>query len=91
MSFAADVAEELGDKGCMQWLVKREKRSVVYISFGSYTRITAEDMVEFLHGLVGAGFPFLWAIRPDLVKGEGAKHQAVVNSLDVGRRDFLLS
>ncbi|KAF3779281.1 7-deoxyloganetic acid glucosyltransferase [Nymphaea thermarum] len=58
------------DKGCMEWLGKREKRSVVYISFGSYTRITAEEMVEFLHGLVGAGFPFLWAIRPDLVKGE---------------------
>ncbi|CAL5062728.1 unnamed protein product [Urochloa decumbens] len=39
------------DDGCMAWLDAQADRSVVY----------------FLSGLVAAGYPFLWVLRPDMV------------------------
>uniref|UniRef100_J3MKZ1 Glycosyltransferase n=1 Tax=Oryza brachyantha TaxID=4533 RepID=J3MKZ1_ORYBR len=55
------------DDGCLPWLDARADRSVVYVSLGSLTVISLEQFTEFLSGLVAAGHPFLWVLRPDMV------------------------
>ncbi|CAL5086663.1 unnamed protein product [Urochloa decumbens] len=53
------------DDGCMAWLDAQADRSVVYVSLGSLAVISHEQLAEFLSGLVAAGYPFLWVLRPD--------------------------
>ncbi|CAL8175184.1 unnamed protein product [Prunus armeniaca] len=57
---------------CLQWLDSKEPNSVVYVNFGSITVMTPQQLVEFAWGLANSKKPFLWTIRPDLVKGEAA-------------------
>ncbi|VAI73394.1 hypothetical protein VPH35_122600 [Triticum aestivum] len=63
------------DDGCMAWLDGQADRSVVYVSLGSLTVISLEQFTEFLSGLVGSGYAFLWVLRPDMV---GASQSAVL-------------
>ncbi|XP_051216087.1 myricetin 3-O-rhamnoside 1,2-glucosyltransferase UGT709G2-like [Lolium perenne] len=55
------------DDGCTAWLDGHADRSVVYVSLGSLAVISLEQFTEFLSGLVSAGHPFLWVLRPDMV------------------------
>ncbi|CAN6205399.1 unnamed protein product [Urochloa humidicola] len=55
------------DDGCMAWLDGQEDKSVVYVSLGSLAVISHEQFTEFLSGLVAAGYPFLWVLRPNMV------------------------
>ncbi|KAM0881371.1 hypothetical protein ACQ4PT_032997 [Festuca glaucescens] len=63
------------DDGCTAWLDGHADRSVVYVSLGSLAVISLEQFTEFLSGLVSAGHPFLWVLRPDMV---GASQNAVL-------------
>ncbi|XP_040378981.1 7-deoxyloganetin glucosyltransferase-like [Oryza brachyantha] len=58
--------------GLLAWLDGRPPRSVVYVNFGSITVMTNEQLLEFAWGLANSGYPFLWNVRPDLVKGDAA-------------------
>ncbi|KAK4833704.1 hypothetical protein QYF36_002791 [Acer negundo] len=40
------------------------------VSFRSLVNLTRLQTLEFLHGLVNSGKPFLWVVRPDLIVGE---------------------
>ncbi|KAH7847925.1 hypothetical protein Vadar_031707 [Vaccinium darrowii] len=60
------------DLGCLDWLDKKEPKSVIYVNFGSVARMTAQELLEFGWGLANSKQNFLWAIRPDLVLGESA-------------------
>ncbi|KAL6997601.1 7-deoxyloganetic acid glucosyl transferase, partial [Sarracenia purpurea var. burkii] len=51
----------------MTWLESQPLRSVIYVSFGSITMVTKDQLMEFWHGLVDSGKRFLWAIRPDSI------------------------
>ncbi|CAL5083013.1 unnamed protein product [Urochloa decumbens] len=55
------------DDGCVEWLDSQADRSVVYVSLGSLATISHEQFAEFLHGLIAAGYSFLWVLRPDMV------------------------
>ncbi|CAL9159058.1 unnamed protein product [Musa hybrid cultivar] len=57
------------DRSCMEWLDSQSEASVVYVSFGSLTVLTAHQLAEFAWGLAGTDHPFLWIIRPDMVDG----------------------
>nr|GEX27025.1 7-deoxyloganetin glucosyltransferase-like [Tanacetum cinerariifolium] len=57
---------------CLEWLDSRATCSVVYVSFGSVTVMTQQQLVEFCWGLAKSNYPFLWIIRPDLVIGDSA-------------------
>ncbi|XP_047342031.1 UDP-glycosyltransferase 92A1-like [Impatiens glandulifera] len=60
-------------KDCLDWLETKEKRSVLYISFGSQNTIGETQMMELAKGLEKSGKPFIWVIRPPVgfdVKGE---------------------
>ncbi|KZV42274.1 7-deoxyloganetic acid glucosyltransferase-like [Dorcoceras hygrometricum] len=55
------------DRSCIDWLNAQAPGSVIYVSFGSVTILTRDQILEFWHGLVNSGQKFLWAMRPDSV------------------------
>ncbi|MCO5565130.1 hypothetical protein L7F22_018801 [Adiantum nelumboides] len=57
------------DVSCLEWLDKRETRSVLYISFGSIFSMSPEQFIELLEGLQASKQAFLWAIRPRFIQG----------------------
>ncbi|CAL5017811.1 unnamed protein product [Urochloa decumbens] len=59
------------EEGVIEWLAGRVARSVVYVNYGSIAVMSGEQLTEFAWGLAGSGYPFLWNVRPDLVKGGG--------------------
>ncbi|KAL0382065.1 UNVERIFIED_CONTAM: 7-deoxyloganetic acid glucosyl transferase [Sesamum calycinum] len=57
------------DRSCIAWLDSQPTCSVIYVSFGSITTLTREELLEFWYGLVNSGHRFLWVIRPDSIVG----------------------
>ncbi|XP_050209062.1 7-deoxyloganetic acid glucosyltransferase-like [Mercurialis annua] len=64
-SSANDLCEV--DITCMKWLDDQPSQSVLYVSFGSFTRITMDQFIEFRHGIIKSNTRFLWVIRPGSV------------------------
>ncbi|KAK9177053.1 hypothetical protein WN944_029072 [Citrus x changshan-huyou] len=58
------------DRSCMTWLGSQPSRSVLYVSFGSFIKLSGDQILEFWHGIVNSGKGFLWVIRSDLIDGE---------------------
>ncbi|KAF8690547.1 hypothetical protein HU200_040909 [Digitaria exilis] len=50
------------DRGCLDWLDGQASASVLYVSFGSLASMSASDLAD-------SGVPFLWVLRPGLVRG----------------------
>ncbi|XP_010908661.1 UDP-glycosyltransferase 74F2 [Elaeis guineensis] len=48
---------------CMNWLDKREPQSVVYVSFGSISKVGSEQMEELAWGLSKSSYYFLLVVR----------------------------
>ncbi|XP_074294798.1 zeatin O-glucosyltransferase-like [Silene latifolia] len=55
---------------CLEWLDEHENGSVIYVSFGSMTSLTAEQNRELATGLERSGHKFLWVLR-NADKGDG--------------------
>uniref|UniRef100_A0A0E0EPK0 Glycosyltransferase n=1 Tax=Oryza meridionalis TaxID=40149 RepID=A0A0E0EPK0_9ORYZ len=68
------------DYGCRAWLDGHDDRSVVYVNLGSLTILSSEQLAEFLHGLVAAGYAFLFVLRPDMVSSLSAVLQEAVEA-----------
>ncbi|GLJ06382.1 hypothetical protein SUGI_0037730 [Cryptomeria japonica] len=51
---------------CLRWLDSQNVSSVLYISFGSQSTISASNMKELALGLESSGQPFIWVVRPPL-------------------------
>ncbi|XP_022855173.1 7-deoxyloganetic acid glucosyltransferase-like [Olea europaea var. sylvestris] len=66
------------DRSCLDWLNAQPSNSVIYVSFGSITVVTREQLLEFWHGLVNSGQRFLWVMRPDSIVGEDGKNQTPI-------------
>ncbi|KAL2498837.1 UDP-glycosyltransferase 85A2 [Abeliophyllum distichum] len=60
------------DSKVFEWLDSRKPESVVYVNYGSVTTMTGTHFQEFAWGLANSKQPFLWIVRPDVVKGESA-------------------
>ncbi|XP_073021527.1 7-deoxyloganetic acid glucosyl transferase-like [Primulina eburnea] len=58
------------DQSCINWLNAQKPNSVIYVSFGSLTAVTREQLLEFWHGLVNSQQRFLWVMRPDFIIGK---------------------
>ena len=56
---------ETSSKNYMDWLNSKDKGSLIYIAFGSYSKISTQLMEEIGHGLLKCGRPFLWVIREE--------------------------
>ncbi|MCO5586340.1 hypothetical protein L7F22_040279 [Adiantum nelumboides] len=57
--------EDIGQTECLSWLDLQAESSVIYVAFGSYATLSAEEMQELAMGLEASGSPFLWVIRED--------------------------
>ncbi|OEL21396.1 DIMBOA UDP-glucosyltransferase BX9 [Dichanthelium oligosanthes] len=57
------------DYDCIKWLDKQLPKSVLYVSFGSLASLDADEFIEVAWGLATGGHPFLWVVRPGLVRG----------------------
>ncbi|KAF5817180.1 putative UDP-glucuronosyl/UDP-glucosyltransferase [Helianthus annuus] len=55
---------------CVQWLHEKEPDFVVYVSFGSETVISTQELSEFGWGLIDSNHYFVWIIQTDLVDGK---------------------
>ncbi|KAL4576242.1 hypothetical protein LXL04_012333 [Taraxacum kok-saghyz] len=59
------------DRTCMTWLDKQAQKSVIYVSFGSMTLLSRNELTELWYGLVNSRKNFLWVVRPNSVAGDG--------------------
>ncbi|KAL5197707.1 hypothetical protein ABZP36_001219 [Zizania latifolia] len=57
------------DHSCMEWLDTQATGSVLYVSFGSLASMDSDEFLEVAGALHSSGHPFLWVVRPDLVRG----------------------
>ncbi|KAJ9146731.1 hypothetical protein P3X46_028962 [Hevea brasiliensis] len=57
------------DRSCISWLDKQAPKSVLYVSFGSIVSMTEDELLEVAWGLANSELPFLWVLRPGLVRG----------------------
>jgi hypothetical protein len=57
------------DTSCIEWLGKQIKNSVIYVSLGSIACMDEKQLIELAWGLASSQQPFLWVIRPGLVRG----------------------
>ncbi|PKA49185.1 UDP-glycosyltransferase 73C5 [Apostasia shenzhenica] len=62
-SDALDTAESAPESDSLRWLDRQLPGSVVYVSFGTQADVSSGQLDELAHGLVRAGFPFIWAVR----------------------------
>ncbi|KAI3721151.1 hypothetical protein L2E82_32156 [Cichorium intybus] len=59
------------DRTCMTWLDEQAQKSVIYVSFGSMTMLSRDELIELWYGLVNSRKNFLWVVRPNSVAGDG--------------------
>nr|KJB74143.1 hypothetical protein B456_011G275300 [Gossypium raimondii] len=69
------------DKSCIFWLNKQPNRSVIYVSFGSITSMSREQLVELWYGLLNCTTKFLLVVRPNSVIGKDGEGEDVVMEL----------
>ncbi|KAH1045503.1 hypothetical protein J1N35_036287 [Gossypium stocksii] len=77
--FSSTLREE--DKSCIPWLDKQPNRSVIYVSFGSITNTSRDQLVELWYGLLNSKTKFLLVVRPDSVIGKDGEGEDVVKEL----------
>ena len=56
------------DQSSISWLNTQAPKSVIYVSFGSIAAINEAQFLEIAWGLANSNQPFLWAVRPGLVR-----------------------
>ncbi|WOG84075.1 hypothetical protein DCAR_0103255 [Daucus carota subsp. sativus] len=69
-----EVCKNSGHK-CLEWLDKQATSSVIYVSFGSTTTLTDEQIKRLAVGLENSGQKFIWVLRDadrgDIFGGDG--------------------
>ncbi|KAL2530983.1 UDP-glycosyltransferase 75C1 [Forsythia ovata] len=60
-SFGGDLIQKTVDY--MDWLNSKDKLSVIYVSFGSFSSLSKQQMEEIAKGLIESQKPFLWVTR----------------------------
>ncbi|CAA3029846.1 7-deoxyloganetin glucosyltransferase-like [Olea europaea subsp. europaea] len=60
------------DSKVFEWLDIQKPESVVYVNYGSVTTMSGTHFQEFAWGLANSKQPFLWIVRPDVVKDGSA-------------------
>lgn len=57
------------DRRCLDWLDAQTPGSVIYVSFGSLAAMDPHEFVELAWGLTESKRPFIWVVRPSLIRG----------------------
>uniref|UniRef100_A0A7N0UQU5 Glycosyltransferase n=1 Tax=Kalanchoe fedtschenkoi TaxID=63787 RepID=A0A7N0UQU5_KALFE len=61
--FGVDLYPSTDNTSYVQWLDSKPHSSVIYVSFGSISVLSKQQMEEIGRGLLDMGKPFLWVIR----------------------------
>lgn len=72
-----DSCDKQNDFEYLKFLDKQEKKSTLYVSFGSGGTLSNEQIIELALGLELSGQNFLWVLRPPNKHG-------VIDDLDIG-------
>ncbi|KAM1198322.1 hypothetical protein ACFX2J_009698 [Malus domestica] len=70
------------DRRCMAWLDSQQSGSVIFVSFGSLAKLSRVQLLEFWHGLINSGKPFLWVVRSDMLWSGQEEHATPVELED---------
>nr|GEW49032.1 UDP-glycosyltransferase 76B1-like [Tanacetum cinerariifolium] len=57
------------DQTILSWLDNQAPKSTIYVSFGSVAHISELEFREVAYALANIGLPFLWVVRPGIVRG----------------------
>ncbi|KNA14805.1 hypothetical protein SOVF_104170 [Spinacia oleracea] len=60
---SVEMENKNGKHICLEWLNKQQKDSVIYISFGSTTSMTDDQITELALGLEKSQQKFIWVLR----------------------------
>ncbi|KAL2506395.1 UDP-glycosyltransferase 75B1 [Abeliophyllum distichum] len=62
-SFGGDLIQKSTTDNYINWLNSKEKLSVTYVAFGSFSQVLKLQMEEIAKGLLKTHKPFLWVIK----------------------------
>ncbi|RDX73315.1 Zeatin O-glucosyltransferase, partial [Mucuna pruriens] len=83
---AIEKNDSKGRHSCMEWLDKQEPNSVIYVSFGTTTTLTEEQIQEIATGLEQSKHKFIWVLRDadkgDIFDGSEAKRYELPNGFE---------
>jgi UDP-glucoronosyl and UDP-glucosyl transferase len=66
----------------LEWLSTKPEKSVVYISFGSYSEMSKRQLEEISHCLKEIRRPYLWIVRKDNRDSEGFDSEELASATD---------
>ncbi|XP_057442539.1 zeatin O-glucosyltransferase-like [Lotus japonicus] len=70
----------------MEWLDRQEPKSVIYVSFGSTTTFTEEQIEQIANGLEQSKHKFIWVLRDadkgDIFDGDKVKEHGLPNGFE---------
>ncbi|KAF3326957.1 cyanidin 3-O-rutinoside 5-O-glucosyltransferase-like protein [Carex littledalei] len=66
----------------LEWLSTKPEKSVVYISFGTYSMMSKQQLEEISRCLKEAGWPYLWIVRKDNRDIEGFDFEKLASATD---------
>jgi len=79
------------DQSCISWLDTQTPNSVLYVSFGSIAAVNETEFLEIAWGLLHSNQPFLWVVRPGLVRGSEWSESLPDGFLEmVGNRGYIV-
>ncbi|CAJ1967615.1 unnamed protein product [Sphenostylis stenocarpa] len=84
---AIEKKDSIGSRhSCMEWLDKQEPSSVIYVSFGTTTTWTEEQIQQIAIGLEQSKQKFIWVLRDadkgDIFDGNEAKRHELSNGFE---------
>ncbi|KAL2330643.1 hypothetical protein Fmac_018224 [Flemingia macrophylla] len=83
-----DLAEE---PEWLNWLNSKQNESVLYVSFGSHTRLPHAQLVELAHGLEHCGHSFIWVVRKrDGNENEGCFLQEFEQKMKESKKGYII-
>ncbi|GAU17166.1 hypothetical protein TSUD_177960 [Trifolium subterraneum] len=75
----------------LNWLNSKENESVLYVSFGSLTRLAHAQLVEIAHGLENSGHNFIWVVRAnDRDEGENSFLQDFEQRMKERKKGYII-
>ncbi|GAU17167.1 hypothetical protein TSUD_177970 [Trifolium subterraneum] len=75
----------------LNWLNSKENESVLYVSFGSLTRLAHAQLVEIAHGLENSGRNFIWVVRKnDRDEGENSFLQDFEQRMKESKKGYII-
>jgi hypothetical protein len=74
------------DQTCLKWLDEQDEDSVLYVSLGSLASMDEKEMLETAWGLANSQRPFLWVIRPNMVKTSSSHQMSLPEGFEEATR-----